>query len=55
VTGMRAINCPCGTTSRAWTTTSCSVSRPHINRDHPEMQRSDPQLRERIASDAYDV
>jgi hypothetical protein len=29
--------------------------REHIHRDHPELQRSDEQLSERIAADAYDL
>ena len=31
------------------------LAREHIERDHPEMERSDDQIRERIAADAYDV
>jgi hypothetical protein len=26
-----------------------------VDRDHPEMERTDEQMRERIAADAYDV
>jgi hypothetical protein len=38
---MRAIDCPCGHHLEA--------------ADHPEMDRTDEQMRERIAADAYDV
>jgi hypothetical protein len=31
------------------------LAREHVERDHPEMQRSDDDLRRRIAADAYDV
>jgi hypothetical protein len=31
------------------------LAREHVERDHPEMERSDDQIRERIAADAYDV
>ena len=31
------------------------LCRDHVDRDHPEMQRSDVQLRERIAADAYEA
>jgi hypothetical protein len=30
-------------------------AREHVDRDHPEMERTDEQLRARIAADAYDV
>jgi hypothetical protein len=31
------------------------LAREHVDRDHPEMQRSDEQIRERVANDAYDI
>jgi hypothetical protein len=31
------------------------LARDHVDRDHPEMQRTDEQLRERVAADAYDL
>ena len=31
------------------------LCREHIDRDHPEMQRSDDQIRERTDADAYDA
>jgi hypothetical protein len=30
------------------------LCRAHVNSDHPEMQRTDEQIRERIAADAYE-
>jgi hypothetical protein len=42
-------------TSKARTTRSFfRLAREHVDRDHPDMERSDQQLRERIAA-AYDV
>ena len=31
------------------------LAREHIDRDHPEMDRTDEQIRQRVAADAYDV
>jgi hypothetical protein len=31
------------------------LCREHVDRDHPELERTDEQLRARIAADAYDV
>jgi hypothetical protein len=31
------------------------LARQHVDRDHPEMQRTDVELRERVAKDAYDA
>jgi len=31
------------------------LARGHIDRDHPEMQRTDEQIRERVAADAHDA
>ena len=53
---MRAIDYPCGHHFEAATDDELfTVCREHVDRDHPEMQRTDEQLRERIAADAYDV
>jgi hypothetical protein len=53
---MRAIDCPCGHHFEAATDDELfGICRVHVDRDHPEMQRTDEQLRERIAADAYDV
>jgi MFS family permease len=53
---MRAIDCPCGHhLEGADDEDLFRLARDHVNRDHPEMQRTDEQLRERVANDAYDV
>jgi hypothetical protein len=31
------------------------IAREHVDRDHPEMERSDEQIHQRITADAYDV
>jgi hypothetical protein len=52
---MRAIDCPCGRLEGANDDELLRLAREHVDRDHPEMQRSDEQLRERVAADAYDA
>ncbi len=53
---MRAIDCPCGHTFTAATDEELvRLASEHVERDHPEMQRSDEQIRARVAADAYDV
>jgi MFS family permease len=53
---MRAIECPCGHhLDGADDEELFRLAREHVDRDHPEIQRSDEQLRERIAADAYDL
>ena len=53
---MRAIDCPCGHQLQGADDEELfRLAREHVNRDHPEMQRTDEQLRERVAADAYDV
>ena len=53
---MRAIDCPCGHhLEGADDDELFTLAREHVERDHPEMQRTDEQLRERIAVDAYDL
>lgn len=53
---MRAIDCPSGhhleATDDAELLRRC---REHIAEHHPDMQRTDEQLRERVAVDAYDA
>ena len=48
-------NAPAGTTSRPPTTRSCSVSAASTSTGASEMQRTDAQIRERVAVDAYDA
>ena len=53
---MRAIECPCGHHVEAADDHELfRLCREHVDRDHPEMTRSDEQIRERVAADAYDV
>jgi predicted small metal-binding protein len=52
---MRAIDCPCGHhLEGADDEELFRFAREHIDNDHPEMERSDDQVRERITADAYD-
>jgi hypothetical protein len=53
---MRAIDCPCGHRLEAVDDEQLfRAAREHIDRDHPEMQRTDQELRARVAADAYEV
>jgi hypothetical protein len=53
---MRAIECPCGHHLEAPDGRGAvRGAHEHIAQDHPEMERSDEQIRERVAADAYDV
>ena len=53
---MRAIGCPCGHQFEAADDDEpFGLCREHVDRDHPELERTDGQLRARIAADAYDV
>jgi hypothetical protein len=53
---MQGIDCPCGHHFEADTDEQLfRLCRDHIDRDHPEMEHTDEQLRARIAADAYDV
>jgi predicted small metal-binding protein len=55
-TEMRAIDCPCGHRLEASEDEELfRAARDHVDRDHPEMERSDDELRARVAADAYDV
>jgi hypothetical protein len=53
---MRAIDCPCGHHFEAADDDELfRLARAHVDRDHPGLERTDAQLRERIANDGYDV
>jgi predicted small metal-binding protein len=53
---MRAIDCPCGHhLEGADDDELFSKARDHIDGDHPEMQRSDEDIRTRVTADAYDA
>ena len=50
----RAIDCPCGHRFEAETDEEVfGLCREHVDRDHPELERTDEQLRARIAADSY--
>ena len=53
---MRAIDCPCGhRLEGADDDELFRLAREHVDRDHRDMQRTDGELRQRIAADAYDA
>jgi predicted small metal-binding protein len=53
---MRAIECPCGHHLTAADDEELfRLCREHVDRDHPEMERTDAQIRARVRADAYDV
>lgn len=53
---MRVIDCPCGHRLEAETDDELfRLAREHVDRDHPEMQRTDEQIWERVHADAYDA
>jgi predicted small metal-binding protein len=53
---MRAIDCPCGHHFEAGSDEELfRLCRAHVDSDHPEMQRTDDQVRERIDADAYEA
>ena len=53
---MRAIDCPCGHRLEAENDEELvQKAREHVDRDHPEMERTDEQLREQVAANAYDA
>jgi hypothetical protein len=52
----RAVDCPCGHRLEAESDEALIVlAREHMDRDHLEMQRTDEQIRQRIAAAAVDV
>jgi predicted small metal-binding protein len=53
---MRAIDCPCGHTLEGSDDDELfCLAREHVDKEHPEMERTDDQLRERITNDAYEI
>jgi hypothetical protein len=53
---MRAIECPCGHHLEADDDEQLfRLCREHVDREHPDMQRTDAQIRDRVAADASDV
>jgi predicted small metal-binding protein len=53
---MRAIDCPCGhRLIGADDEELVDLARAHIEEHHPDMERTDEELRDRVAADAYDA
>ncbi len=53
---MRAIDCPCGHKLEAADDDELfRVAREHIDREHPELERTDEDIRQRVANDAYNA
>jgi hypothetical protein len=52
---MRVIDCPCGHRLTGADDELFRLAREHVNGDHPELRRTDEQIRERVAADAYDA
>lgn len=52
---MRAIDCPCGHRLEGADGELFRLARERVDRDHPEMRRSDTELRDRITADSYEV
>ena len=53
---MRAIDCPCGHRLEATDDEELfRLAREHVDRDHPEMHRTNDQIRARVVADAYDL
>jgi MFS family permease len=53
---MRAIDCPCGhRLEGADDEELFRLTREHVDREHPDVQRTDQELRQRIAADAIDL
>ncbi len=51
----RMIDCPCGHTLVGENDEELfRLAREHVDRDHPEMTRTDGELRSRVAADARD-
>lgn len=52
----RVIDCRCGHRIEAGSDEDLFIlTRRHVDQDHPEMEPSDDEIRERVAADAYDV
>jgi predicted small metal-binding protein len=53
---MRAIDCPCGHRLEGENDDELvRLAREHVDSHHPDMQRSDDELRQLVAAGAYDV
>lgn len=53
---MRAIDCPCGHRLEGTDDEQLfRLAKEHVASHHPEMERTDDELRQRVEADAYDV
>lgn len=53
---MLAIDCPCGHRLEGENEEDLfNRAREHIDTDHPEMERTDEEVRARVSADAYEV
>jgi predicted small metal-binding protein len=53
---MRVVECPCGLELRGEDDEDLfRQAREHVDRDHPEMERTDDQIKEIIAAGAHDA
>jgi predicted small metal-binding protein len=53
---MLAVDCPCGhRLEGADHEELFRLAREHVDRDHPEMEKTDEELRDRVSADAYEV
>ena len=53
---MRAIDCPCGLRlERMDDEELVRLAREHVDSHHPDMERSDEELRQLVAAGAYDA
>lgn len=53
---MLAIDCPCGHRLEAADEEALfDAAREHVDRDHPELERTDDELRERVRADSYEI
>jgi predicted small metal-binding protein len=53
---MRVIDCPCSHRLEAETDEELfRLAREHVDRDHPEMERTDEQIWQRVRDDADDA
>jgi hypothetical protein len=53
---MRVVECPCGLQLKGEDDDDLfRQAREHVDRDHPEMERTDDQIKEIIASGAHDA
>lgn len=53
---MRAVDCPCGHHLEAGDDAELlRLCREHIAEHHPDIQRTDEQIRERVTADSYEA